>query len=256
MLKVLSYLLSINVATAKEFNLELSPDTRGLPKLTTEACVGEECNACVQVCPTDAIALEKSNQIRLDLGSCIACGLCMSNCPSGTIANDLSTRNARYSRNDLILSSDSVNAALPGAKSREKEITEKKGIFKRSFAIRVVATGCSACDLEVAAAGNPIFDMERFGVSIVASPRYADALLVTGPVSKGMQEPLLRCYEAMAEPRIVIAVGTCAVSGGMHAHGYADANGVDSVIPVDVYLPGCPPHPWSIIHAIQLAMQC
>jgi Ni,Fe-hydrogenase III small subunit len=88
----------------------------------------------------------------------------------------------------------------------------------------------------------------------VASPRFADALLVTGPVGRAMQEPLRRCYEAMAEPRLVIAVGTCAVSGGVHRGGYAEANGVEPVLPVAAYVPGCPPHPWSIIHGILLAM--
>jgi Ni,Fe-hydrogenase III small subunit len=122
------------------------------------------------------------------------------------------------------------------------------------LAVRVVSTGCSACDLEIGATGNPIFDMERFGVSVVASPRAADALVVTGPVGKGMQSALLSCYEAMSEPRLVVAAGTCAISGGVHRGGHAEANGVDAVLPVDVYIPGCPPHPWSIIHGVMLAM--
>jgi Ni,Fe-hydrogenase III small subunit len=106
----------------------------------------------------------------------------------------------------------------------------------------------------VAAATNPIFDVARFGVHFVASPRFADALVVTGPVGRSMQEPLRRCYEAMADPRLVIAVGTCAISGGLHRDGYAGANGVTELLPVAAYVPGCPPHPWSIIHGVLLAM--
>jgi Ni,Fe-hydrogenase III small subunit len=126
--------------------------------------------------------------------------------------------------------------------------------FLRSLHIREVSTGCNATDQEVAATTNPIFDVARFGVHFVASPRYADALLVTGPVGRAMQEPLQRCFDAMAEPRIVIAVGTCAISGGLHRDGYADANGVSDSYPIAAYVPGSPPHPWSIIHGILLAM--
>jgi formate hydrogenlyase subunit 7 len=126
--------------------------------------------------------------------------------------------------------------------------------FRRSLHIREVSTGCNATDLEVVAVNNPIFDAARFGVHFVASPRFADALLVTGPVGRAMQEPLRRCFDAMAEPRFIIAVGTCAISGGVHRDGYANANGVPEDLPVAAYVPGCPPHPWSIIHGILIAM--
>ena len=117
-----------------------------------------------------------------------------------------------------------------------------------------MSTGDNACDLEVIASTNAIFDVARFGIHFVASPRFADALLVTGPVGRAMQEPLRRCYDAMAEPRLVIAAGVSAISGGMHGAGYANANGVAEILPVSVYIPGDPPHPWSIIHGLLRAM--
>jgi Ni,Fe-hydrogenase III small subunit len=126
--------------------------------------------------------------------------------------------------------------------------------FRRSIHIREVSTGDNASDLEVAAANNPIFDASRFGIHFVASPRFADALMVTGPVARAMQEPLRRCYDAMAAPRLVIAVGASAISGGLHRAGYAQADGVDSILPVAIYIPGHPPHPWYILHGILLAM--
>ena len=103
-------------------------------------------------------------------------------------------------------------------------------------------------------ATNAQFDVARFGVHFVASPRHADALLVTGPVGRGMREALLRCYEAMAEPRLVVAVGADAISGGLFRHGYTEANGVPDHLPIAAYVPGDPPHPWSIIHGLLLAM--
>jgi Ni,Fe-hydrogenase III small subunit len=126
--------------------------------------------------------------------------------------------------------------------------------FRRSLAVREVSTGDSAADLEVIATTNAVFDVARLGVQFVASPRFADTLLVTGPVGRAMREPLLRCYDAMAEPRLVIAVGTSAITGGLYRGGYAEANGVTDLVPVSSFVPGDPPHPWSIIHGILLGM--
>ncbi len=254
MIKLLAYLLGKGTVTAKSLFPDLEEGVRGLPKLTSAACDGKECNACVGLCPTDAIEIKgqgSTSKVSLDLGACIACGLCVAHCPTGTIANNPSTKTARLSSEDLVLSNVS---SLSDAGDPQSGLIKADGIFKRSIHLRVVSTGCSACDLEIGACGNPIFDMERMGVHVVASPRFADALLVTGPVPKAMHDPLRRCYEAMAEPRLVIAVGTCAISGGGHKDGYTEANGANAVVPVDVFIPGCPPHPWSIIYGVHLAM--
>ncbi len=249
MIRTLSYLLAQGIATEKEICPPLDEDARGLPHLTSKPCQGSDCKACVEVCPTNAITVIGEgieSKVALDLGSCIGCSLCIDSCPTGTIAENRSIQLSAVRRQDLVLTNDKTNV-VPATVTKQTP-------FTKSLHARVVSTGCSACDLEIGASGNPIFDIERFGVHIVASPRYADALLVTGPVGKGMQMALRRCYDAMAEPKLVVAVGTCAISGGVHKNGYAEANGVDSILPVDVYVPGCPPHPWSIIQGIFTAM--
>jgi formate hydrogenlyase subunit 7 len=254
MFKLLTYLVSQGVQTAKMLYPKLSDDARGIPKLTDAPCEGSGCNACAQVCPTNAITVSGTGAdalVVLDRGACITCGACVETCPSKTIVEDRSTQLARRDRKALVLTNKPLE--LPSAVNQENA-KAAANTFRNSVSARVVSTGCSACDMEIGASGNPVFDIERFGVQITASPRAADVLMVTGPVGKGMQEPLRRCYEAMAEPRSVIAVGTCAISGGVHKGGYAEANGADSVLPVDVYIPGCPPHPWSIIHGVQVAM--
>jgi len=266
MLRLINYLLKQGVATAKNICPDLAEGVRGLPMLTDTPCQSG-CSACVEVCPTDAISVFKiddKNNVRLDLGSCIGCGYCVDVCPTGTIQNNPTTRVAVRTREELILTTAGASAeaankeiVLQGrtsSKIPKADSLDKAHWFSRSVAARVVSTGCSACDMELGAAGNPIFDIERFGVHIVASPRFADALIITGPVSKGMQEALVSCYGAMSSPRVVVALGTCAISGGVHKGGYAEANGVENILPVNVYIPGCPPHPWSIIHGMLLAM--
>lgn len=240
--------LTGGMATQRKVCPDLPEAAIGLPKVTASACEGSRCGRCVAVCPTQAISVvddELGGAIALDRGRCIGCNACLAACPSGTLTSDRTTRTATLTREALIL----TNRPKPEAKS-----SPSSRPFLRSLHIREVSTGCNATDQEVAAATNPIFDVARFGVHFVASPRYADALLVTGPVGRAMQEPLQRCFDAMAEPRIVIAVGTCAISGGLHRDGYADANGVSDSYPIAAYVPGSPPHPWSIIHGILLAM--
>jgi len=123
--------------------------------------------------------------------------------------------------------------------------------FGRSFHIREVDTGsCNACESEIIAANNPIYDIQRFGVSFVASPRHADGLLVTGPVSKNMHIALKKTYEAMPEPKFVITCGECALDGGIFKDSYYVENGVKNILPVTAHIPGCPPNPAAIIKAI------
>lgn len=130
-----------------------------------------------------------------------------------------------------------------------------KEMFGRSLSIREVDAGsCNGCEVEVNALTNAIHDIERFGLHIVASPRHADMLLVTGPVTRNMEMALLQTYHATPGPKLVVAMGSCAISGGIFRGSYATLDGVDQVLPVDVYIPGCPPRPEAIIHGILLAL--
>ncbi len=127
--------------------------------------------------------------------------------------------------------------------------------FRRSLSIREVDAGsCNGCEVEVNSLTNAFHDIERFGIHIVASPRHADMLLVTGPVTRNMEHALRQTYEAVPEPKLVIAMGSCAMSGGIFKGSYAVLGGVDRVIPVDVFIPGCPPRPQAIIQGIMVAL--
>jgi Ni,Fe-hydrogenase III small subunit len=130
-----------------------------------------------------------------------------------------------------------------------------RGIFRRSLAIREVDAGsCNGCEVEVVSLSNPIYDIERFGVHIAASPRHADMLLVTGPVTRNMELALIKTYNATPSPKLVAAMGSCACSGGIFGNTYASCGGVDKLLPVDVYIPGCPPRPQAVIFALMVAM--
>lgn len=238
-------ILKTGLITQRNMFPMLPDEANGLPAVTSSPCLEGRCGLCAQACPTGAIRFTGQSFLALDRGLCIGCNACIEVCKSGTIVRDLSTKTAVARREDLVLM----------GKDKAPQVSGESGLpFKRSLHIREVSTGDSASDLEVIASTNAVFDVSRFGVHFVASPRFADALLVTGPVGRAMREPLLRCYEAMAEPRIVIAVGTSAISGGLYAGGYAEANGVSDILPVTTFVPGDPPHPWSIIHGILLAM--
>jgi Ni,Fe-hydrogenase III small subunit len=128
-------------------------------------------------------------------------------------------------------------------------------MFGHSLHIREVDAGsCNGCEIEITALTGPVYDLERFGIHFVASPRHADMLLVTGPVTRNMELALQKTYNAMSSPRLVVAVGACGCSGGIFGRNYATVGGVDKVIPVDVYIPGCPPNPCALLHGILLAI--
>ena len=127
--------------------------------------------------------------------------------------------------------------------------------IKRSFSVyRIDCGSCNGCEIEIFAAITPMWDPERFGFKLVANPRHADILVCSGPVTRQMYYPLLRAYEAAPDPKIVVAFGACGSTGGIFYDAYSVWGGIDKIIPVDVYIPGCPPHPASVIYGLGMAL--
>jgi len=210
---------------------------RGRPTLDMAKC-RDGCRACVQACPTNAIS---EQPLQIDLGACLFCTLCQEACPEQAVVYGTDHRLAVRSRSHLVVSDD--EARLASALDRKMRRT-----FGRSLKLRQVsAGGCNGCEAELAALGNVVFDLSRFGVQFVASARHADGLVITGPVTLNMEHALRATYAAVPAPKIVIAVGACAISGGPFAGAQASRDGVPMDIPVDLYVPGCPPHPLTIL---------
>lgn len=220
---------------AKRFN--------GRPELGDGECLSD-CQACLESCPTDAISFV-SKKAQLDLGRCLFCAECQSACPQNMISFTDDYRLATRRREDLILK---PGKELVLAEALGKEI---KRIFGRSLKLRQVsAAGCNACEADLNVLGTIGWDIGRFGIQFVASPRHADGLVVTGCVSDNMKLALEKTYEAVADPRIVIAVGACAISGGPFLMNEQQLGGAAAVVPVDLFIPGCPPHPLTILDGL------
>lgn len=217
---------------------------RGAPSLDATKCV-EECRRCIEACPTDALRKpDGARPLELDTGRCLFCTECMGACPEGAIAFGQEHRLAARAREDLLVR----GAFEPRAKALDEKM---RRLFGRSLKLRQVsAGGCNGCEADVNVLGTIAFDLGRFGIQIVASPRHADGLLVTGPVTENMRLALKSTYDAVPAPKIVIAVGACAISGGPYAGHPEVHDGADAVVPVDLYVPGCPPHPFTILDGL------
>jgi Ni,Fe-hydrogenase III small subunit/NAD-dependent dihydropyrimidine dehydrogenase PreA subunit len=219
-------------------NPVLSDRFRGRPVVDFSKCP-TDCQACARVCPVDAIS-----PAGIDLGRCLFCGECETACPQGLVRFSKEFKLATRTRNDLVLK----NEELTLARALDKEM---KRLFGRSLKLRQVsAGGCNACEADTNVLGTPVFDLGRFGIQFVASPRHADGLLITGPVTENMHLALKKTYDAVADPKIVIAVGACAISGGPYIDHPEVHNGAQSVVPVDLFIPGCPPNPWTILDGL------
>src|ERR1019366_2742644 len=272
MFKILQKTVTTGIATVAYPSVPavVSAHFRGRPEFDFAAW--RDARPAAEVCPTGAIVLSEGaghRRVTVDYGLCVFCGQCADATPDGAVRVTTEFELATHIRASLIhaadyrLNSDGTHHHLIAEYEAEVTAEEAGGkvseaihqTLGRSLAIRQVDAGsCNGCEMEIVALNNPIHDIERFGIHFVASPRHADMLLVTGPVTRNMELALTKTYAATPDPKVVVAVGACGISGGIFGTNYASRGGVDATIPVDVYIPGCPPRPEALLYGILLAV--
>ncbi len=220
--------------------IELWKRYRGLPKINKDASI-DLVEQCAQACPQDAIDVE--NRL-IDMGRCIFCGTC-ERISKGQFISFTQDFEISVAEKKHLLTDGTLSALADHSKQHFKKL------FGRSLQLRQVsAAGCNACEADLNVLATPFFDLARFGINFVASPRHSDGIVVTGPISRNMKTALLNTYEAVPDPKVVIAVGSCTLTGGPFRGSPEITEGLDSLLPVDLFIPGCPPHPLTNLHAL------
>ena len=242
----------------------VSAQFRGAPRF--DFARWRDARPAAEACPTGAISISEgphARQVTIDYGLCVYCGQCAE---EGAVEITRQCELAVRQREDLTitaeyaLDAEGVQRELKSLRRAEAPLASKvrdsiHRVLGRSLAIREVDAGsCNGCEIEITALNNPVYDLERLGIHFVASPRHADMLLVTGPVTRNMELALRKTYQATPHPKVVVAVGACGISGGIFGRNYATLGGVDQVLPVDVFIPGCPPRPHALLQGILLAV--
>jgi len=217
---------------------------RGVPKLSNSKC--KNCLECVNICPTNAI---KIKPLSIDMGKCSFCGQCANVCSTKSIEFTSNYKLGSTDRNKLIITEQNLKEDFQ--KTAIQVRTEIVKVFKRSLKLRQVsAGGCNGCEMELNACSNVNFDMGRFGIDFVASPKHADGIVITGPISQNMAYALEQCYQSVPNPKIVILTGACAISGGIFQNSNTINRDFLKKYKIDLYIPGCPTHPLTFINAI------
>ncbi len=237
MFPILKSLLSKGIVTENKSQKDesfLLDNFQNFIKINEKLCQTCLKPVCAEACPTGALQCGENKKIEASYLRCIECYNCSDKCPHKAISF------AEYGAGSSVINM-----------LQEKLETDISKNFGGSFHIRQLDGGsCNGCDHEMVSACNPYFDISRFGIDFVASPRHADCLLITGPVTWNLKEAVLRTIEATPQPRVIAAMGVCAISGAPFSKNYSNFGGVDKVVPVDIYIPGCPPHPYALLSGL------